>query len=161
MLSFQRRKDSVVKNKSKFQKDFSIAWDIGSLEIRFKRLWKHGYYRHVLLLSKGYFINVPVWLWTHSPVFLFLWIAVRSVASETIASCQFLRESWHEDKSVICCFLKDLFSRIIRGNLFCGSLPPKRPCTYIPNTETSVKAIIALLHLTGLWPQFMWHCLCL
>lgn len=38
VLSFQRRKDCVVKNKSKFQKDFSTAWDIGSLEIRFKRL---------------------------------------------------------------------------------------------------------------------------
>lgn len=38
VLSFQRRKDCVVKNKSEFQKDFSTAWDIGSLEIRFKWL---------------------------------------------------------------------------------------------------------------------------
>lgn len=38
VLSFQRRKDCVVKNKSKFQKNFSTAWDIGSLQIRFKWL---------------------------------------------------------------------------------------------------------------------------
>lgn len=29
-------------------------------------------------------------------------------------------------------FLKDLFSRIIHGNLFCGSLPPMRPLHLYP-----------------------------
>lgn len=38
VLGFQRRKDCVVKNKSEFQRDISTAWDIGSLEIRFKWL---------------------------------------------------------------------------------------------------------------------------